>query len=121
MSEPLISKKKADAFANGAFFIALGVIAYYNIWWPWILPAIWIFLSLRQFLTGRRWDFFVSTVLLGVLFIVSYFHLDWTLLVPILFVVGGIYIIFKEFFYSDDTNGEEKVKEMKDDIDDARH
>lgn len=120
MAAPLISKKKADAFANGALFISLGIMLYTNMWWPWILIALWIFLSLRQFLTGRRWDFLFSTILLLGLFVISYFHIDWSLLAPVLFVVGGIYIIFKEIFYSEDTNGEDKLQEMKDDIDDAK-
>lgn len=120
MARPIISKRKADAVANGAFFIGLGILLYTNMWWPWILIAVWIFLSLRQFLTGRHWDFILSTVLLIGLFLISYFHIDWSLLAPILFVVGGLYIMFKEFFYADDASDEEKVKGNKNDSDDAR-
>lgn len=119
MAKPIISKTKAEALANGAFFIALGILLYTNMWWPWILIAVWIFLSLRQFLTGRHWDFMLSTVLLIGLFLISYFHIDWSLLAPILFVVGGLYIMFKEFFYADDRNDGERVKEKKCDSDDA--
>lgn len=120
MAKALVSKRKADAFANGAFFIGLGILLYTNMWWPWILVAVWVFLSLRQFLTGRHWDFAISTTLLAGLFLISYFHIDWSLLAPILFVVGGLYIMFKEFFYAEDSNGEDKAQEMKDDIDDSR-
>lgn len=116
----MTSKRKADAIANGAFLICLGILFYTNYWWPGILLALWVTVSLRQFLTGRVYDFCISTFVLLGLFVVSFFDFEWSVLLPVLFVVGGIYIIFREYFFADDTNGEEKSQEILDDTDDGK-
>jgi hypothetical protein len=59
-------------------------------------------------------------VLLGLTFI-AFSKIDWTVVLPVMFVVGGIYLIFREFFFADDTNGEEKSQEIRDDTDDGKH
>jgi Na+/H+ antiporter NhaD/arsenite permease-like protein len=66
------------------------------------------------------YDFFISSFILLGLFAISFFKFDWTFLLPVLFVVGGIYIIFREYFFAEDTNGEEKSQEIQDDVDDSR-
>lgn len=110
-----ISKKKADAISNGAFLIALGLLFYTGFWWPGILLAIWINVGLRQFLTNRIYDFCISTVILLGLFIVTLFNFEWAVLLPVLFIIGGLYIIFREYFFAEDTNGEDKSQEIMDD------
>lgn len=120
MSTPILPKRKIEAFSNGAFLIALGILFYTNAWWPGIVLAIWISLALRQYLSGRLYDLFISSVILLGLFFIALFKFDWAILMPVLFVVGGIYIIFREYFFAEDTNGEEKSQEIKDDIDDDR-
>lgn len=120
MAQPILSKRKSDAISNGVFLIALGLLFYTNFWWPGILLAIWAALGLRQYLTGRIYDFIISSVILLGLFIITFFKLDWSVLMPVLFVVGGIYIIFREYFFAEDTNGEDKSQEIKDDIDDSK-
>lgn len=113
-----LSKRKANGLSNGAFLIGLGILFYTNAWWPGILLAIWVSLAIRQYFTGRTYDLIISTFVLVGLFIITLFKLDWSLIMPILFVVGGIYIIFREYFFAEETNGEEKSKEIKDDTDD---
>jgi len=120
MYYPIVTKKKAEAISNGAFLIALGILFLTNGWWPGILLAIWIFLGLRQYLTGRFYDLTLTTVILVGLFIISVFNINLTVLFPVLFVLAGIYLIFREFFFPEDTNGEDKSQEIKDDIDDSK-
>lgn len=117
MNKPLLSKNKADAISNGAFLVVLGMLIYANAWWPWILIALWVWVAIRQFLTGRNYDLIVSSVILLGLFIVSLFDIKWSILMPVLFVIGGIYIIFREYFFGKDANGEEIADEIKDDTD----
>lgn len=117
MSQPIMSKKKADAISNGTFLVALGILFYTNYWWPGILVAIWANVGLRQFLTGRIYDLCISTFILLGLFVVTIFNFEWSVLLPILFVIGGIYIIFREYFFAEDTNGEDKSQEILDDAD----
>ena len=120
LHQPILSKRKIDAISNGAFLISLGILFATDAWWPGILLAIWVSLALRQYFSGRMYDLFVTSLILLGLFIVSFLQLNWTILMPILFVVGGIYIIFREYFFAEDTNGEDKSQEIIDDIDDDR-
>lgn len=120
MTQTIMSKRKADAISNGAFLIALGVLFYTNFWWPGILAAIWISIGLRQFLTGRIYDLCISTIILLGLFAMTVFNFEWAVLLPVLFIVGGIYIIFREYFFAEDTNGEDKSQEILDDTDNGK-
>lgn len=117
MNRPLLSKNKADAISNGAFLVILGMLIYSNNWWPWILLALWAWTGLRQLLTGRSYDFVVSTIILLGLFVISLFNIKWSILMPVLFIIGGIYIIFREYFFAQDSNGEDVAEEIKDDAD----
>lgn len=88
---------KAEAIGNGVFLILLGVLFYFRWLWPGILLAVWASFGIRQLLTGRHSDFLLTSLLLGSLFIVIFFDLSWNMLTPILFVLGGGYLIYKEF------------------------
>lgn len=101
MAKPILSKRKSDAIANGAFLVSLGLLFYTNTWWPGILLALWITLALRQYFTGRRLDLVVSSVILLGLFCANFFKVDVMLLITLLFVLGGIYIIAREYLYRD--------------------
>ncbi|MBA3815752.1 MAG: hypothetical protein H0X29_04380 [Parachlamydiaceae bacterium] len=117
MDQYKMSKRKADTISNGAFLIALGVLIYSNYWWPGILAALWVSIGLRQFLTGRIYDFCISTLILLGLFAITVLNFEWAVLLPVLFIVGGIYIIFREYFFAEDLNGEDKSQEILDDTD----
>lgn len=121
MSKRLMSKQKSEILSNCAFLLALTVLLYTGAWWPGILLALWVTLALRQYLTGRMYDVLVTSVLLLGLFLVNFFQIDWNVLMPILFVLGGIYIIFREAYFAEDTNGEDKAKEIEEDVDITIH
>lgn len=117
MANRIVSKKKAEAISNGALLISLGILFYTNAWWPGILLAIWLTLAIRQYLSGRTYDLLISSTILIGLFLISFFNVNWSLLMPILLVIGGIYIIFREYFFAGATDEEDKSEEIKDDID----
>jgi len=103
MTVPQLSKRKADAISNGVFLISLGILFYTSSWWPGILLAVWALLATRELLTGRTYDFFITSIIFLGLYCVYFLHIEWSVLMPILFVIGGIYIIFREYYYSDPT------------------
>lgn len=117
MGNRILSKRKSEAISNGVLLISLGILFYTNAWWPGILLAIWATLALRQYLSGRIYDLMISSVILIGLFLITFFNVNWSLLMPILFIVGGIYIIFREYFFAGATDEEDKSEEIKDDID----
>lgn len=113
----VMSKKKAHSISNGIFLISLGILIVTNAWWPGILLAIWATLASRQFLSGRLYYAIISSIVLLGLFTISFFKYDFDILAPVLLVVGGIFIIVREYFFTEDTNGEEKSVEIIEDAD----
>lgn len=102
MGKPIVSKRKGDAISNGLFLVSLGGLFYFNFWWPGILLSIWILLAVRQYLAGRHFDLVLSSIVLLGLFIVTLFNINFATLMPALFILGGIYIILREYFYRED-------------------
>ncbi|ADI38659.1 putative membrane protein [Waddlia chondrophila 2032/99] len=117
-----MSKKKAHAISNGIFLIGLGILILTNAWWPGILLALWAMLASRQFLTGRKYQAVLTTVIFLGLFILAMLKFDYDFIAPVMLVIGGIYLIVKEFYYENDTNGEETSQLIKDnaDLDDSK-
>lgn len=118
MQKLVLSRRKARAISNGVLLIGFGILIYTNAWWPWILLVLWAGLALRQYLTERTYDLIISTFVLLGLFLITLFKLDFSVLMPILFVIGGIYIIFREYYFTEEIISEEKSREIKDDIED---
>lgn len=115
MINRIVSNQKAEAISRGVFLIALGILFYTNAWWPGILIAIWLNIAIKQYFSGRFYDLFVTSVVLIGLYLVTIFKLNWTILLPILFVTGGIYIIFRECFFPGATDEEDISEELQDD------
>lgn len=120
MSQLIVSKRKAEVISNGIFLASLGILFWTNAWWPGILLAIWACLGARQYLTARYWDFGITSLILIGLFIVSLFNISFAVLIPVLFVTGGIYIIFREYYIAEDIYINEDPKKEIDDDDISR-
>jgi predicted membrane protein len=112
----LMTRRKANALSNGAFLICLGILAFLNIWWPWILVAVWVNIGMRQYLTGRKYDFFISSFLILGFAFLTFFPIRGFVL-PVIFLLGGLYLIFREYFFTEDTDGEETTDAILDDTD----
>jgi predicted membrane protein len=106
MSHPKVSKKKAAGISFAVFLIILAIITLTEYWWPGIMLLIGIPLAIKQFLNGRKYDMFITLfVFLGV-FVTVQFQIPWKYLLPVIFTIGGIYILFKELFMRADTEAE---------------
>lgn len=116
----MMSKKKADAISNGVFLISLGILAFTDLWWPGILLVLWVTLGIRQFFSGRYYDFAMSTILLLGLFAISLLQFNWSVLAPVLLVLGGIHIIFREYSLAAgaEEDEEEYIEETEKEIED---
>jgi hypothetical protein len=115
----MMSKRKADAISNGIFLICLAVLIYTGYWWPGILLALWVTLATRQYLTYRFYDLAITTILLLGLFVVTILNLNWTIIVPVLLVLGGIHIIFREYCVAEGVEDEDIVEETEKEIEDG--
>lgn len=101
MGKIYMEKRKADSISNGVFLIGLGLLFFTGYWWPGILLAILATLAVRQFLTGRIWDLAISGIILLGLFIIAAANISLNVIMPLLFILGGAYLIFREYFYED--------------------
>jgi len=120
MARIYMSKRKADAISNGLFLIGLGVLIYTGFWWPGILVVLWVTLGARQFFTGRIYDLIISTIILLGLTAVTLLNLNWTIIVPILLVLGGIHIIFREYCVAEGIEEEDTIEETEKEIEDGK-
>ncbi len=120
MPSPTMSKKKADAISNGVFLVCLGILFFTNGWWPGILLALWITLSIRQLLTGRVYDCCISTILFVGLFLVAVFQLQWAVIVPVLLISGGLFFIFREYWIAKGIDAEDPIEETEKEIEDGK-
>ena len=118
MLSPLTTHKSADAISVGIMMIGLGILFYLNAWWPGILLAIGASLIVRQYLRGRHYDMAITTLVFGGLFLYFFYTINWSNVMPVLFVVGGIYLIFREYFVSKDRVGIDRVVDDSQEIED---
>lgn len=109
------SRKTASVLSFVLFLVGIGIITYTEFWWPGIMVVIGLPLALKQYLTGRKYDMFISLfVFLGV-FITVQFNIPWKYLLPTIFTVGGLYILFKEFMMTSPSESE-KEEDLNEEI-----
>jgi predicted membrane protein len=121
MAKPLASKKRAKAISVALFLVGLAIISYLGAWWPGIMLAVGVPLALRQYLLGRHYDMGVTLfVFLGVFFTVQ-FDISWEVLLPVLFALGGIYILFREYLESKTESEEEHEEDVNEEIEEEQH
>lgn len=98
MPHPIASRKRAHALCGALFLLSFAVLVITNSWWPAILLVIGTPLALRQYLLGKQYDGLVSLFVFGGLYVTLQFDLPWRILIPVIFTLGAIYILLREFF-----------------------
>ena|SRR5579871_716496 len=117
----LASKRRAKAISVALFLIGLAILAYLKAWWPGIMLAIGIPLALKQYLLGRHWDMGVTLFVFIGVFVTVQFNISWEVLLPVLFALGGIYILFREFLESKEEPLEEEEDDINQEIEEDQH
>lgn len=92
-----VSKRKASAISTAMLLVLLAVNSLTNNWWPYIYITIGAPLFARQYLLGRTYDSIISLTIFGGLFLVSQFEIDWSVILPVVFIVSAVMILFREF------------------------
>ena len=97
--EKRATRKKANGVSTGILLIGLGILAFIGSWWPGLLLVLGISLGFRQYLLGRYYDMAVSLFVFIALYFSFLFHLKLKdgYLVPIILVLTGLFLIFREF------------------------
>lgn len=122
MSEhhPITSRKKAQALSTALFLVGLATLIFVDIWWPGIMLIIGLPLALRQYLLGRTYDTMVTLFVFVGTFVSVQFDISWRVFLPILFTLGALYILFREFLGPDETTEEEKEEELNHEIEENK-
>lgn len=118
MSEhhPITSRKRAGALSTALFLLGLASLIFTQVWWPGIMLIIGLPFALRQFLLGRTYDAMISLLVFVGTYITVQFDISWKIFLPVLFTIGAIYIIFREFMGPDETTEEEREEELNHEI-----
>lgn len=117
----IVSKKRAKNLSVALFLIGLAIVSYLGAFWPGIMLAVGIPLALRQYLLGRNYDMCVSLFVFVGVFITVQFDISWEVLLPVLFGIGGIYILFREFLESKEEPLEEEEDDINHEIEEEQH
>lgn len=117
----LTSKRRAKSLSFALFLIGLAIVSYLNSWWPGIMLVIGIPLALRQFLRGHLYDTMVSLFIFIGIFVVVQFNFSWEFLLPVLLIVGAIYVLFREYFDSRTTPEDEEEVDLNEEIEEEQH
>lgn len=122
MSEhhPITSKKKAQTLSTALFLIGLATLIFTDAWWPGIMLIIGLPLALRQYLLGRTYDTMVTLLVFIGTFVTVQFDISWRVFLPILFTLGALYILFREFFGPDETTEDEKEEALNHEIEEDK-
>lgn len=120
MVHPMTSKKKAQALSTALFLLILAVVAVTETWWPGIMLAVGLPLALRQYLLGRTYDMCISLLVFLGTFITVQFDITWRVFLPILFTIGAIYVLCREFMAPDDEDEAEKDEDIQHEIEEEK-
>ncbi len=93
----LTSKRKAKVLSTALFLVGLAIVSYLGAWWPGIMLAVGIPLAIRQSLLGRHYDMGITLFVFIGVFVTVQFKIHWEVLLPVLFALGGIYLLAREF------------------------
>lgn len=117
----IVSRKRAKALSVALFLIGLAIVSYLQAWWPGIMLAVGIPLALRQYLLGRHYDMIVSLFVFIGVFVTVQFDISWEILLPVLFALGGVYILFREYLESKEETLEEEEEDINQEIEEDQH
>ncbi|MBS0604406.1 MAG: hypothetical protein JSS60_05130 [Verrucomicrobia bacterium] len=117
----IVSKKRAKALCVALFLIGLAIVSYLQAFWPGIMLVVGLPLALRQYLLGRPYDMGVSLFVFVGVFVTVQFNISWEVLLPVLFALGGIYVLFREYLESKEEPLEEEEDDLNHEIEEDQH
>ncbi len=112
MAKQLTSRRRARALSSALLLIGLAILLFLDAWWPAIMLVIGIPLAMKQFLLGRYNDMLLSLGVFVGFYIVATFDISWKILIPILFIMGAVYLLLKEYYAGQIVTEDEKEEEI---------
>jgi hypothetical protein len=97
MPHPKVSQKRAKNLSAALFLVGLAIVCLGQNIWPAIMLVIGLPLSLRQYLLGRTYDSILSLTVFVLAFAASGLDISWHVILPIIFIIGSLYLLIREF------------------------
>ncbi len=94
---PSLSKRRSATISVLIFLLLLLANGLSGYWWPYIYITIGTPILSKQFLSGRIYESIVTLTVFGGLFLVSNFEIDWSTILPVVFTISALMILFREF------------------------
>lgn len=121
ITEVRTSKKRAKSISFALFLIGLAILMFLKTWWPGIMLVVGIPLALRQYLLGRHYDLGVTLFVFVGVFVTVQFDISWEILLPVLFALGGVYILFREYLESEEEPLADEEEDINQEIEEEQH
>lgn len=115
------SRRRIKTFSIVLFLVGLAIITYLRAWWPGIMLAIGLPLALRQYLLDRPYDMYLSLFVFVGVFVTVQFDIAWEVLLPVLFAIGGVYLLFREYVESREETLPEQEEDANQEIEEDQH
>ncbi len=116
MPHPITSHKRAQVLSTSLFLFAIVALIITDDWWPGIMLALGLPLALRQYLLGRTYDMGVTLLVFVGTFVTVQYDISWRLFLPVLFTLGAIYILLREFFDISASTESEREQDKNEDL-----
>lgn len=101
-------RKRGKILALILFVVGLTLLTWTGRWWPGVMLVVGLPLALWQYLQGRRYDMGISLFVFVGAFITVQFEIQWEVLLPVLFTLGGVYVFLREWLHSRSVKEEEE-------------
>jgi len=116
MPTPHYSNHRASIFGLLFFIGCLTIMFISRNWWPGSLLVVGLPIALKQFLMNRYFDMTVSLVVFIGAFVSIQYDIIWQIILPVIFLMGGLYVILKEFFTPKRVYEDEKEEDLNEEM-----
>lgn len=121
MSPPIVTQKRANWIS--LFLLIGGILVLYATGWvvlgtPLLLGFL---LMVRQYLRGRTYDMFITLFVFLGLFFTFQVEANWAVIMPLLFTLGSVYLILREFIVAKRRTGKDAVEDQAQEIMEGSH
>ncbi len=82
--------RNADSVSGGIFLIGLGLLFWFNWFWPGIFLLIGVVGLVHESMKGKLWNGLASLLVLGGLAAIFSFNWSWSLVLPVALIGLGL-------------------------------
>lgn len=114
MKKPYLSESKTRAISLSIMLLGFAVLSFTDTWWPWLMAVIGLSVVVKQVLRAKFYEAFISAIVFGGVVVTTGLNIAGRYFLPVILMVGSIYILTRAFFQSDiETEDELEAEQNK--------